>query len=452
MIRASLLAALVAAGGPECLADTLVAGPGRAWPCIREALRAAAPGDTIQVEGGVHVGNLLLDKTIKLEGAGRPVIRGDGVGSVITVTANSCTIRGFVIERSGGMLVDEDSGILLKSGGNRIEDNELRDVLYGIYLYRSDGNTVGSNVIRGRPLAGLGERGSGIHIWDSSHNTIEGNTISQVRDGMYLQNAHWSGIRRNRAFDLRYGLHYMFSNDNWFEDNVLHDNVAGAAIMYSRRIRFRGNVFLRNRGFSSFGVLFQDTYDCLAAHNLIADNAVGIFMEALRSSVFHHNLVAANDIAIQAFSNATGNVFHHNNFIHNLSPIHVVGRATGIRWSESGAGNYWSDYEGYDLDGDGAGDAPHRIQNLFERLEGNYPRLRLYFFSPASQALAFAERAFPVIEASREIDFAPLMKPVEAPFRGFREDEIQEMRSFWVAVPALMLVLSAAIMAKGRRR
>lgn len=418
---------------------------------IQEAIRSAAAGDTIRVEGGLYRGNLVLDKPIALDGLGKPVIRGDGRGSVLTIVAAGCTVRGFIIEHSGGMLVDEDSGILLRSNGNRIEQNELRDILFGIYFFHSSNNTVIGNLIRGRSDLGLGERGSGIHIWNSGHNTIAGNSISQVRDGMYLQNAHHSTIRGNRAFDLRYGLHYMFSDDNQFEDNLFYDNVAGAAIMYSKRIVFRRNAFIHNRGFSSFGILFQDSDDCLAEHNLIVNNVVGVFLEALRASVFRNNLVAANDLAIQIFSSASGNTFQRNNFVDNLSPIEVIGKRTGTHWSRQGVGNYWSDYEGYDLDGDGVGDVPFKIQNLFEHLEGNYPRLRLYLFSPASQALALAEKAFPVFQGSQDFDEYPLMKPAPLPVRMPELGRKPAAGGNWLVLPLGMLAFSVLMMAKERK-
>jgi nitrous oxidase accessory protein len=177
----------------------------------------------------------------------------------ISLLAPGCSIRGFRIEQSGGMLVYEDSGILLKSDGNHIENNQLRDVLFGIYFFRANHNTIAGNVLYGRKELGFGERGAGIHIWNCADNTITGNTITDMRDGMYLQNADRSVIRGNRVFAVRYGLHYMYSNDNVFEDNIFEDNVAGAAIMYSRNIRFWRNAFVHNRGFSSFGVLFQDS-------------------------------------------------------------------------------------------------------------------------------------------------------------------------------------------------
>jgi parallel beta-helix repeat protein len=61
----------------------------------------------------------------------------------------------------------------------------------------------GSSTWTGRSYLNLGGRGSGIHIRNSERNTLAGNTITQVRDGMYLQNTYHSVIRGNRIFNLR---------------------------------------------------------------------------------------------------------------------------------------------------------------------------------------------------------------------------------------------------------
>jgi nitrous oxidase accessory protein len=408
------LARILLAISVACMlqARTLVVAPSGQFADVREAIREAAANDTIEVRGGTYDGNLILDKPVVLEGVGWPVLRGTGKGSVVTVLATGCSIRRFRIERSGAMLVEEDSGILLKSDSNHVEHNQLRDVLFGIYFFQSNHNTVADNLIFGRKELGFGERGAGIHIWNCAGNTIAGNTITDMRDGMYLQNADRSVIRGNRVFGVRYGLHYMYSNDNIFEDNVFEDNVAGAAIMYSHNIQFRRNAFVHNRGFSSFGVLFQDSDHCVSEQNLFVDNVVGIFMEALRDSRFERNLIASNDTAIEAFSSAERNDFFRNNFVANLSPISIVGKASNIRWDRDGAGNYWSDYKGYDLDANGVGDVAFRIQNLFEHLEGKRPRLGIYFFSPASQALAAGEQSFPVIGRALA---SPATMPAAAP-------------------------------------
>jgi nitrous oxidase accessory protein len=444
-IKTLLVMAALCGLGREAQAKTIVVSADGVTTSIQQALRNAEPGDTVQVEAGTYRGNILLDRRITLEGIGNPTIQGEGRGSVITVTADGCTVRGFIVERSGTMLVDEDSGILIKSNGNRIEGNELRDVLFGIYLFNSSHNVLVGNSIQGRARLELGERGSGIHIWNSNDNVINDNTISETRDGMYLQNTSRSSIQRNRVSDLRYGLHYMFSDDNTFEDNVFQNNVAGAAIMYSKRIIFRRNAFLHNRGFSSFGILFQDTEACIAEDNIIADNVVGIFLEALRKSSFRRNLVAANDVAIQAFTSASENTFESNNFVANLSPMQVIGKRTTTQWSQAGVGNYWNEYDGYDLDLDGIGDVPFKIQNVFEHLEGNYPRLRLYLMSPASQALAMAEKAFPIIAGTQEFDPHPLMKPIKLSLPVAQLSEKPEFQTYLLVAPVGMLAVSVSL-------
>jgi nitrous oxidase accessory protein len=419
---------------------------------VREAIRQAEPGDTIRIEAGVYMGNLRLEKPLALEGVGSPRILGEGSGSVITVLADGCVIRGLVIERSGRALVEEDSGILVKSNRNRIEENEIRDVLYGIYLYAAHDNLIRGNRIRGRTELEFGERGNGIHVWNSSGNRILANTISHMRDGLYLQNASRSLIRENRAFQLRYGLHYMFSDENVIEGNQFFDNVAGAAIMYSRRIRLQRNIFFRNRGFSSYGLLFQDCDDCVIQENLIADNAVGIFMEALRRSLFRRNLIVTNDVAVYLFSSASENVFTENSFVRNVSLLRVIGRGTTTRWSWQGVGNYWDDYRGFDAEGDGIGDVPFRLQDLFERLEGNHPRLRVYLSSAAAEALAFAERAFPIIPEPQEWDPAPLQKP-----RALWPSEVVGIERapaprWGLVAPMAMIGISVSVFLWARRR
>ena len=139
-------------------------------------------------------------------------------------------------------------------------------------------------------------------------------------------------------------------------------------------------------------------------------------MEALHKSLFRHNVIAQNDIALQLFSSSDEDIFTGNNFIENLSPLYLIGKRTTTRWELDGRGNFWSDYDGYDLDANGIGDVPHKVQNVFEYLEGNYPRLRLFLESPAAQALALAERAFPIFEGSTEIDRAPLTRALALPY------------------------------------
>lgn len=410
---------------------------------LQSLVDSAPSGACVSVPAGQYEGNIVLSRPIRLTGVGRPVIHGDGKGSVITVTAESCLVRGFVIEHCGSMLVGEDAGILLKSSGNTIEGNELRDVLFGIYLYQSDRNTVSGNIVRGRRELELGERGSGIHIWNSRFNRFTDNTISDARDGFYIQNGSRTRIERNEVYGVRYGLHYMYADSNVFLGNAFHHNVAGAAVMYSRDIIMRANVFSHNRGFASFGILFQDCHGLEADSNIIADNQVGMFFEASTENMFRHNVIALNDVAFEMFQNSTGNTFVENNFLDNLSPLTLIGKQTGSFWGDGKRGNYWSNYDGYDLDGDGLGDLPMKIQNVFQYLEGRNPNVRLYLYSPASQALAAAGKAFPVIQIHEEVDLHPLMKPLA--LAGARPDESGTKRAGGFILLPVLTFMSAGV-------
>ena len=432
-------------------AATLTVGPNAQFQLIQTALNNAQPGDVIEVRSGVYNENLLIDKQLSLVGIDHPIVRGNGSGSVVVITTDSCVFRGFRVEHSGGDLQTEDSGILLKSSHNQIEQNELSDILYGIYFFRSHGNYIRGNTIRGRRELEAGERGAGLHLWDSPDNTIEDNNISYMRDGMYIQSCNGNQIRRNHVSNLRYGLHYMFSDRNVFEDNFFENNVAGAAIMYSNHIAFRRNAFVHNRGFSSFGILFQECNELIAENNFIIDNATGIFMEALRKTRFQHNVIAQNDVGMQMFSNADENVFTENNFVDNLTTLQLIGKSTTTKWSENGRGNFWSGYDGYDMNEDGRGDVPQRVQDIFVYIAGNHPRLQIYLDSPAAKALAVAERTFPVLKGSQEIDSAPLMRAVDLRYPFAADQHHPRFKFLPALIATVMFVGALVVMWKGQR-
>jgi hypothetical protein len=118
----------------------------------------------------------------------------------------------------------------------------------------------------------------------------------------------------------------------------------------------------------------------------------------------------------------------------------------------NGRGNFWSNYEGYDLDGDGTGDVPHKVQNVFDNMEGNYPRLRIYLSSPAAQALAMAEKTFPILRESSEVDRSPLTRAVKHNFTFERERPGARTHALLMTLSLALLGFALAVMWKGQRR
>jgi nitrous oxidase accessory protein len=177
--------------------------------------------------------------------------------------------------------------------------------------------------------------------------------------------------------------------------------------MYSKRIVFRRNRFLHNRGFASVGLLFKSCDDVLAESNLIADNARGIFLEGSYNNVFRGNVVAESDAAIVLYDSCAGNRFEGNSFVANQTPLALVGRRTDTRFD----GNYWSDNGEPDLDGDGRTDRPYRLSSVFDHFRGNLTAADLFTQGFAAAALAAAERTFPVLDPVPVEDHSPLARP-----------------------------------------
>ena len=379
---------------------------------LQARVDAATDGDRIEIGPGTYEGDLVIGRRVPLVGRGRPLLRGSGRGTVVSVRAAGAVIEGFDIDgRAGGDLGEDASGIHVGAPGVAVRDCRISQSLFGVYLNEAHDAVVERSVIRGIPGKAAGEKGSGIHVWNTQRFRLEDNEIVDVRDGFYIQSSNDGRIRRNVARDLRYGLHYMFSDDNVFEDNLFENGDAGTAIMYSERLTFRRNRFLHNRGFASVGLLFKECDDGIAEDNLIADNARGIFIEGSYRNVFRRNVVAASDTAIVLYDSSGQNRFEGNSFVANLTPLLLVGKRTDTSFD----GNYWSGNNEPDLDGDGTSDRPYRLSTVFDHFRGNLTAADLFSTGFAAAALGAAEQAFPVLEPVRVEDRTPLARPPHLP-------------------------------------
>ena len=389
---------------------------------LQARLDQALPGSIVVIPAGTYRGDLFLDRPITLRARGEVTLIGSGHGSVVRVRAAGVTLEGFTIDgMRGGDLGRDSSGIHVTGSDARIARCRIRNSLFGIYLRESSGTVVEDSEIVGIPGLDPGEKGSGIHLWNSRGFRLERNLIRDVRDGFYVQSSEGGTIRGNRVSDIRYGLHYMFSDDNLFEDNVFENGAAGAALMYSKRIVFRRNQFIRNRGFASVGLLLKVCDNVLAEDNLVADNARGLFVEGSEKNTFRRNVIAGSDVAVILYDSVSGQRFESNSFVSNRTPLLLVGTRTDTVF----IGNYYTSNLEPDLDGDGASDRAFTLGSVFDHFRGNVIAADLLVDTPAAEALGLAERTFPVLRKIAVADDRPLAKapeltavPVAARVRG----------------------------------
>jgi nitrous oxidase accessory protein len=420
---------------------------GEASPLQARVDRARA-GDVLEVGPGAYAGDLVLDRAVRLVGRGRPRLLGSGKGSVVRIRASGAAIEGFDIDgRGGGDLGRDSSGVHVAAKDVTVKDCAIANALFGVYLREADGALVELCRITGIPGKEPGEKGSGIHVWNTRRFRLARNEIEDVRDGLYIQSSSHGLIAGNAARNLRYGIHYMYSDDNTFEDNLFENGAAGSALMYSRRLVFRRNRFLHNRGFASVGLLFKACDDSLAEDNLIADNARGVFLEGSYRNVIRRNVIAQSDTAIVLYDSCAQNRIEGNSFVANLTPLTLVGRRTDTSFE----GNYWSGNDEPDLDGDGRSDRPYTLGSVFDHLRGNLTAADLMAQGIGASALGLAERSFPVLDPVTAQDPRPLARPPALPDVPRARRERPSGGGAGLSASLGTLVLGAVVLVRGRR-
>jgi len=406
--RWSRLAAGLVVLAQSAGARELVVCPACPLGSVRQGIAEATAGDTVRVQPGTYrEGNLVVDKPLTLAGEGDAVLDGEGRVEVLTVRANGVTVRGLVIANSGMSYVSDLAGIRVEGVSDcTVAGNRLRNTFFGIYLAEVKVCTVEDNEITGQAISETSS-GNGIHLWNADHVRIRNNRVEGHRDGIYLEFVRAGLVEGNLSQrNLRYGLHFMFSDGIEYLRNVFRANNAGVAVMYSKHVTMRENRFEDNWGAAAYGLLLKDIADSAVWGNLFRRNTTAIFAEGANRLSIDGNRFERNGWAIRIMADSMGVVFAHNAFVANTFEV----TTNGTRSFNSLLENYWSEYRGYDLGRDGVGDVPHRPVKLFALLVERYPPALILLRSPFLELLDLAERVLPILTPRVLADHRPLMR------------------------------------------
>jgi nitrous oxidase accessory protein len=406
MLPAALLAAgvLSAATAGAATIDVAPTQP------LQAVLDSASPGDTLRIAAGTHLGQIVIRKSLTLEGDGVAVIDGGGKGSTVVVEAPDVTIRNLTVTGSGIKFDELNAGIFLSRTATRalVEGNRLVDNLVGIYVHGAEDSMVRGNIIDGRRDLRLNDAGNGIHVWNAPGSQLIDNDIRYGRDGIFVIASRKNVFRGNRMRDLRYAVHYMYTNDSEVADNISIGNHAGFAIMYSDRLKVTGNL---SEGDRDKG-LFLNTANSsdIGVNTVKAAPEKCVFLYSANKNWFHDNWFEGCDIGIHFTAGSERNRIAGNAFVANRTQVKYVGTRL-IDWSDKGRGNYWSDNPAFDLNGDGVADTAYRPNDLVDEVLWLNPNAKMLLNSPAVQVVRWAQAQFPAIYPGGVIDSAPLMAP-----------------------------------------
>lgn len=377
---------------------------------IQKALAMAQNGDSILIKKGIYKEkNLLIQKSLTLLGENYPILDGEFKYEILTIDADNVVISGLQIQNTGHSSLNDLAGIkVLSSEKVSIIDNYLLNNFFGIYFQNSKNCFIHKNFVKGNTKTEQ-DTGNGIHLWKCSQITIDRNYIAGHRDGIYFEFVTQSVVKNNRSENnIRYGLHFMFSNDDQYYYNVFKSNGAGVAVMYTKNVTMVDNLFEQNWGSASYGILLKDISDSKITCNRFFRNTVGIYMEGSSRIEMLHNEFSENGWAIRLQASCENVLFEKNNFLSNSFDIATNGETMLNQFIH----NYWDKYEGYDLNRDQKGDVPYHPVSLFSMIAEQNPQVMLLYRSFMVYLLDRAERTIPSLTPEKLKDTAPMMKKI----------------------------------------
>lgn len=409
-------------------AKTLVVGG--EYSTISDALKKARDGDVIEVKAGEYRERLRIEKAVHLKGINYPVVIGQD-GSIIEVTSPRVTIEGFTIKDDSTAPDIKNAGIYISKGADEavIRGNRLYNVTHGIWTVGTRGVKIENNIIESKKALDRNFRGNGIYLTDSQEAVITGNKMDYCRDGMYIEVSHDARVIGNEVRNSRYAVHTMWVDRAAFEKNTAIGNMVGVAVMYSRGSTISDNLAVGNQ---THGLLLIQAARSQIAGNTVSGNSKGIF---LYNSVFNNitaNLIMHNSLGLHSSGGSDDNSVNGNSFISNEVQVKfVAGR--NQKWDK----NYWSDYIGWDMTGDGVGDLPYESNTVVDHILWRYPAAKLLYTSPSFQLLWMLEKQFPILKVPRVLDTKPSMLPLHKDWRELMAKYPQKSEKYYGEIEKL---------------
>lgn len=375
---------------------------------IQKAIDSAQDGDLILIKKGTYKeGKIIVSKSVKIKGENFPILDGENQSEILTIIANNVTIEGLQVQNVGTSYMEDRAGIRVKKSKNFvIKNNRLLNTFFGIYLEHSNDGIIEGNEVIGEAVEEMSS-GNAIHLWYCKNIQVTNNLVRKHRDGIYLEFVDNSSLKNNISEDnLRYGLHFMFSNDDDYFNNEFRRNGAGVAVMFSKRINMWENTFEYNWGKASYGILLKEIYDAEIKNNVFQENTIGIYVEGSSRINYFENDFIRNGWALKISGGCLDNKVTKNNFISNSFDLAFNSAIN----NNSFDGNYWSDYTGYDLDKNGVGDVPYRPVKLFNYVVNKTPEAMVLLRSLFVDIINFSEKVSPIFTPKNVVDNLPRMK------------------------------------------
>ena len=391
-------------------AKTITVQPHSAINTIKKAIEMADSYDLIVVEAGTYKEtDIHINKPLTLLSK-NAIVDGENKGEIFIIQADYVTVKNFTIINVGSSYIKDYAAIRVRESKHFIiENNTIKELFFGIYLEKSKEGKILSNKIYGKAKSEFNS-GNGIQLWYCNNIEIKDNYVERVRDGIYLEFSNYCTIHNNISKNnVRYGLHFMFSNHDVVTNCSYTNNGAGVAIMFSKFMKMSYNLFSDNWGSAAYGVLLKEVNDTEISRNIFKNNTTAINIEGSNRVQYLHNDFISNGWALNSRGANYQNTVNYNNFLNNSFDLLYQGQLNQNNFDH----NYWSNYTGYDLDKDGIGDVPHRPIKLFSYIVNKTPESIIFLRSLFVDIIDFSEKVAPVFTPDNLVDAQPFIKQIQ---------------------------------------
>lgn len=319
--------------------------------------------------------NVLNDYPIRyLYGKDGETVSGIRSSNLYIVASRHMTItNNEIVNGDGIQLAFVDDSLI---SGNEVYRTTPIPTDHGISLYRSNGNTVKENLLKNNRYAGL-------YLWLSSKNEIVGNQFLANNYGLILAGSDDNRVTENIVYanptgiainagsvgneivgntitheNAKYGISIEQAMENRVEANVIIEAETGILLgVQANSNKILSNTIVK----AAYGMSITGSNNEVAG-NLISQSTRGILFpetygkQIARGNSFHDNLFANNGRHLYLNHDSEATRVYRNAFLGGGSTlIEDYGKTT---WTIADEGNYWSNYQGEDTDGDGIGDDP----------------------------------------------------------------------------------------------
>lgn len=394
---------------------------------LQKEIDLAKEGAELFIPKGRYEGNYTISKSITLKGASGTELLAIGDEPVFRIA----NVQDVVIENLS--LIARNKAIIASHvEGLSLLQLTIKNVHTGISVQRAKDVQLQNVTITGRD-GHYSKKGNGIAIYKSKDVVVENSIIEQVQDGIYIEEVERIAITNNTVQNSRYGTHFMYSHEADVQKNVFSQNVTGLMIMMTDHLNVARNKLVNHADLNGYGMLLFDVHHTQLQNNDIMHNRTGVSLQKSTAIRIEQNDFQMNQTAIEGTKVDDETQVTANQFTGNILTARSDQRGFQL------VRNYYDDYAGMDLDGDGIGDTPYVAVSSFGQWMVRKPVYQYFVESPSVTLLTTIDTQINKSEKTVLVDVEPLMTRTKNDDKSKSKDIAQLLIGFWLLFSGVWL-------------